>query len=352
MTSTDIASKSRTKSRSLSPEARRSLWAGILFSLGFTALIWLGGQILNRPNFLPDQGASWYFWKLPVPTFWSRATAWGGYVLHQLAVWGLIFYAQTRVKRYTNGLHRINRIALGVNAFFILLHFVQTQVWYDGLAQDVSIWSSQGSVILMLVMILLMENRRRGLFWGRKAPIPDEAGGFVRRYHGYVFAWAIVYTFWYHPMESTSGHLIGFLYMFLLMLQGSLFYTRIHTNRWWMLIQEISVLFHGTLVALMQGNGMWPMFFFGFAGLFIMTQMHGVPLPTWSRWTALGLYVAGALVTYSIRDIGMIHQVTWIPIIEYLAVFVLAGLITLGIRSAGRLQRSRRSDSEPVGGAG
>ena len=105
----------------------------------------------------------------------------------------------------------------------------------------------------------------------------------------------------------SPGHLVGFLYMFLLMLQGSLFYTRIHTNRWWMLVQEVSVLFHGTLVALMQGNGIWPMFFFGFGGLFILTQMHGVPLPAWSRWTDLGLYVTGALVTYGIRDPGMIH---------------------------------------------
>ncbi len=43
-------------------------------------------------------------------------------------------------------------------------------------------------------------------------------------------------------MEPTNGHLIGFFYMFLLMLQGSLFFTRIHVNRWWTLIQEFLVL--------------------------------------------------------------------------------------------------------------
>jgi hypothetical protein len=40
-------------------------------------------------------------------------------------------------------LHKLNIIALGMNAVFILLHLFQTQIWYDGLAQDVSIWSSQ-----------------------------------------------------------------------------------------------------------------------------------------------------------------------------------------------------------------
>ena len=102
----------------------------------------------------------------------------------------------------------------------------------------------------------------------------------ARRYHGYYFAWAIVYTFWYHPMEATSGHLIGFLYLFLLLLQGSLFLTRAHVNRWWTLALEVAVLAHGTLVAIMQGEGMWPMFAFGFGGIFVITQMHGL---SWSR---------------------------------------------------------------------
>ena len=251
--------------------------------------------------------------------------------------------AETR-RTCWHGLHSLNWIALGANALFILLHFVQTHLWYDGLAQDVSIWSSQGSVILMLVMILLMENQRRGLFWGKKAPISKETTSFARKYHGYVFAWATIYTFWYHPMESTIAHLGGFLYMFLLLLQGSLMTTRIHTNRVWMVVQEVTVLFHGTLVALMQGNGMWPMFFFGFGGLFILTQMHGLRLRSWMRWGFLGLYSAAALVTYSIRDISMLHQITWIPIIEYVGVFVLAGIIGLGLKIAGRRQVSRASN--------
>jgi hypothetical protein len=112
-----------------------ALWLGILFSLLFTALIAWAGQFLDRSTFLPDQGASWYFWKLPNPTFWSRATAWGGYLLHQLTLWGLLFYAQSQRTRFTSGLHKINIIALAANAFFLLLHFAQTHLWYDGLAQ-------------------------------------------------------------------------------------------------------------------------------------------------------------------------------------------------------------------------
>lgn len=325
---------SNTAVQSSTPTTRAdliALWGGIAFSFAFTALIWWAGQRLATVPHLPDQGPAWYYWILAQPTFWSRATAWGGYLLHQIAIWWTIWYAQTHVRRYTGGLHRINIIALALNAGFILLHFVQTHIWYDGLAQDTSIYSSQGSVIVLLVWVLLMENRRRGLFFGKPAPISAEIVRAARTYHGYFFAWAAIYTFWYHPMENTSGHLIGFVYMFLLLLQGSLFFTRIHVNRWWTLVQEFTVLIHGTLVALMQAGpgGFWPMFFFGFMGIFIITQMHGLGLSRLTRWVLFGLYAGGVAWVYSMRGWGKLDEIIRIPLIDYILVFVLAALIWL-----------------------
>jgi len=328
MNNEKISSNEKTISR----QDITALMIGIFGSLAFVILIWFLGPKLDSIQLAPDQGASWYYWKLPNPTFWTRATAWGFYLLHQFSFWGLIYYAQTKVKKYSTKMHLVNYAALAVNAFFILLRVLQTHLWYDGLAQDVSIWSSQISVIILLVWVLLMENRTRGIFFGKPAPLPKDLIRFARKYHGYFFAWATVYTFWYHPTIATSGHLIGFLYMFLLLLQGSLFFTRIHVNRWWMLFQEVAVLVHGTLVAIMQGNDMWPMFAFGFGGVFIVTQMHGVKLSKWLRWTFLGTYIALALFVYNRRDITMIHQVTWIPVIDYLAVFALAGVLWVIMR--------------------
>ncbi|MCK2220580.1 hypothetical protein MF672_043280 [Actinomadura sp. ATCC 31491] len=323
--------------------AGRVLAAGVAASVVLTGLVWLLGRRLSGIELLPDQGASWYYWKLPEPTFWTRASAWACYAAHQVIFWWLIHRARTRVRRYTSGLHRLNVAALAVNTGFIALHEVQTQLFYDGLAQDVSIFSSQGSVILLLVAVLLMENRRRGLFLGRPAPIRQELVAFARRYHGYLFSWAAVYTFWYHPMENTSGHLIGFLYMFLLLLQGSLFLTRAHTNRWWTVTLELAVAAHGTLVAVMNSgpDGMWPMFLFGFLGVFVVTQMHGLGLGRGVRW-ALGLaYAAGALAVYGLRgDLAGVSAVVRIPAIEYALVGVLALLLWLGLRAA-RLARPR-----------
>jgi hypothetical protein len=319
--------------------ANRVLLWGVLLCAVLTAAVWWAGQAL-AVTLLPDQGASWYYWKLPEPTFWTRASAWLGYAAHQVVSWGLIFYAQTRVRRWTDGLHPVNVVALVANAGFVLLHGVQTQVFYDGLAQDVSIFSSQGSVVLLLVVVLLMENRRRGLFLGKPAPLGRQVVDFARRYHGYLFSWAVIYTFWYHPMETTAGHLIGFFYTFLLLLQGSLFMTRAHTNRWWTLSLELLVAVHGTVVAVLSSGpgGAWPMFLFGFLGVFVLTQMHGLGLGRGVRWVFAAGYVGAVLVVYSMRGLTRIDEVVRIPLIEYLLVAVVALLIWGGLRLTRRLR--------------
>ncbi len=140
-------------------------------------------------------------------------------------------------------------------------------------------------------------------------------------------------------MENTPGHLVGFFYMFLLLLQGSLFLTRIHINKWWTLTQEVAVGVHGTLVAIFQGLGLWPMFAFGFAGIFILTQMHGLGWSRLVRWLVASLYIGAALFVYNSRGWIQLNEIVRIPVIEYLLVFMMAGLIALGFWIAGSLRK-------------
>ena len=347
MDSTSSSSGTRPASRrnqQPSPSAQTALIGGIVFSAVVTGLIWWLGPRLDAIPLLPDAGPSWYEWKLPDPTFWTRAVVWTLYLAHQLTLWGLIWWAQTRRPSYGSGLHRVNVIALAANAGFVLLHVLQTHLTYDGLAQDVSIWSSQGAVIVMLVWILLIENSRRGLVFGAKVPMGSELKRFIRKYHGYFFAWAIVYTFWYHPAISTTGHLWGFFYTMLLLVQSSLFFTRAHLNRYWTFALEATVLVHGALVAVGQGGGLWPMFAFGFGGLIVMTQMHGLGL---SRWTRVGIVaVYAGLVTWVYADRGWnrLDEIVRIPLIEILAALLLAGLFAVAFTVARRLPFRRRED--------
>jgi len=318
-------------------DSSRAVWLGVAFSFAFVALIWLTGELwLDPPPFAPRQEAAWfpimwYHWQLEEPTFWTHASAWIGYALHQVIIWSLIWRAQRQGLKYTSGLHGINIAALITNAVFITLHLVQTQIWYDGLAQDVSEFTSQASVTLVLAGILMMENQRRGLAFGYKVPWVTTASRTLRKYHGYYFSWAILYTFWYHPMDITGGHLMGFLYMFFLMLQGSLFFTRAHLNRYWTIVAEVSVVAHAVTVAVVAGQG-WPHFLTGFLGMFVICQMHGLGFSKRTRWV-LGLaYIGIVLVVFS-QTLGLqySYQAGLIPAIEFALVAIISALFLLGM---------------------
>jgi len=322
-------------------DVNRALWFGIAVSFAFVGLIWLTGELwLNPPPFAERQVAAimpkmWYLWQLAEPSFWSRTSAWTAYALHQIIIWYLIWRAQTGNHKYSSNLHWFNLAALATNAVFILVHLAQTHIWYDGLAQDVPEFTSQASVVLMLVAILVMENQRRGMLFGAKLPLPQDATQTIRKYHGYYFSWAILYTFWYHPMDITGGHLLGFLYMFMLMLQGSLFFTRMHVNPRWTVVSEISVVAHGVMVAVLAGQE-WPRFFAGFLGMFIITQMHGLGLSKTTRWVLGLLYIVIVAAVYANTE-GLMsaYEAALIPLVEFILVAIVSVLILVLCRLFG-----------------
>jgi len=310
---------------------QKVLYISIGVSLFLTFLIFFFDDVMGfvpDVSLAPDTGYSHYFWKLRPEdvTLYSRLSSWGLYLAHQITAFYLVF--KISKQKVSDKLSKYNWQLLIITLVFILLRMAQTYLFYDGLAQDVSVFSSQGSVIVMLVLILIMGNKRRGLFFGKKVNLPKAGQKNVMKYHGIIITWAIVYTFWYHPTVSTPGHLFGFFYMFLLMLQMALSQTRVHMNKLWGVILEVAVLFHGTTVAIYQQNGMWPMFFFGFAFIFVVTQIHSFKIRKRTYAAVLTSYIILALTVYNnifgIKDFTEIFQITWIPIIEYLLVFVFA----------------------------
>jgi hypothetical protein len=278
-----------------------------------------------------------YPWRLVDPTTLSHLTAWAGYLLHNLTVWILIFLAQRSRPKFSNQMRWFNWALIGVNIFFIVLHWLQSHLWYDGLAQDVPELTALGSVALLLMVVIILETPRRGLIFGKKFKFKPQFMQIVRKVHGYLFSWAIIYTFWYHPTEGTIGHLAGFFYIFLLFLQSALIFNRGHLNKAWTLFLEVFVLLHGTLVAIYQGAGLWPMFAFGFGGMIVLTQMFGVGLKTWGKYTLGGIYIALAVGTYIVMNrMGSINEIIRIPVLDYMVIFLLYG-IYLGVAGIGRL---------------
>ncbi|KAJ1473637.1 hypothetical protein T484DRAFT_1835283 [Baffinella frigidus] len=107
----------------------------------------------------------------------------------------------------------------------------------------------QVCMLLLLVLIIVMENDSRGVLLGAKMPSLEGVGyllrrslegvGYLlRRYHGYGFSMLIIHVFWFHPPVATLSHAIGYFHSVLLLVQSSLFFTRLHLNPYWKLLLE------------------------------------------------------------------------------------------------------------------
>jgi len=331
---------------------------GIIFSVIVSlAIIALGTFLLRFELAVEDPDApdmfmalAFYKWQLADPDFWSRATAWIGFALHNLLVWLTIYWAVEKSSRkYTETLKPVNYWALGINVVFIILHYLQTAFFYDGLAQDIPSWTAQFTVIMMLFIILAMENRRRGLFFGRKIKFRQEFYRWMRDYHGYAFSFAVIYTFWFHPMVFTWGHLLGFIQVILVMVQGSLMFTRMHLNKHWVVLIEVLVLPHAAIVAIEQGMGLVYMFALGFLTIFIVTQMHAFRLKTWVKnLVYLGFIVTLLIIYLLIKPPYQVNEVIRIPVVEYGLVFATYGLWLLFARLLGQIDSFRVSGPPPT----
>ncbi|MCW4013206.1 MAG: hypothetical protein NWF07_09490 [Candidatus Bathyarchaeota archaeon] len=318
----------------------------VTVSIVFTGIIWLLGANLEPfiDTLLPDQGATWYYWKLPARQPMEMLIVWSLYIVHQLGAWISIYWAQRNLggNLGSKQLTRYNIFMLTWNTAFMVLHLVETQLFFDGLAQDVPIWTSQGSVILMLVFVLIIENRRRGLILGKKldTPFTAQVTGFFRRIHMYVVAWALVYTFWFHPMAVDPQLISGFIYMFFLFTQMSLAWTWIHLDKRWIVFLESYVALHALIVAvyntIQHGSAeMWPMFFAGFAFMFVFTYQFALELSRRVNIGIIGAYIGFLVWLYAPAPIGYgrgLEYITraeflWIPIILYLLALVFAGAV-------------------------
>ena len=292
----------------------------ILFSAVIVFLIFYFDFSPIGVQLLPDTGASHYYWKLPVRENMIMLCVWALYGLHQISIWLLLL-------RQKNAPNTKGTVALLLtNGFFVIAHLLQTQFFYDGLAQDSPIWLPQVLVIIVLVFILILRSDKRGLFFGKPLKSYPNFKQLLRKYHGVFASFAIIFTFWFHPMVATSGHLIGFFYLFLLLMQVSFAFTSLHTNRYWIFALEIGVLFHGTLVAVGQGNHIWPMFLFGFGFLAVVTQIYDIGLKALHIRMLQAFYLATLVYVYalsSFSSVDKMQQVLYIPFIEYGVAFLL-----------------------------
>jgi hypothetical protein len=176
-------------------------------------------------------------------------------------------------------------------------------------------------------------------------PFTANVAAFFRSSHKYIFAWALIYTFWFHPMATDPQLLSGFFYMFMLFTQLMLAWTPLHLDRRWIILLESYVAIHAVIVAAWNTNffggaDMWPMFFTGFAFMFVFTYMYAIKVSRKIYGLTAIAYVAFLVWLYLPTPYGFGRNVQnlvkleflWIPVILYGLAAFFAALAYLKIR--------------------
>jgi len=125
------------------------LWGGILFSLAFTGLIWWAGARLDAVELLPDQGVACITGSYPtrlLDTSHCLALLPGAPGGHM----GADLHCPERQAKVHHQSTQSESLRIGCQCDLHHLAFLADAPLVRWLAQDVSIFSSQGSVIVLL----------------------------------------------------------------------------------------------------------------------------------------------------------------------------------------------------------
>ena len=300
------------------------LLSGLTFSIAICGLTRLTSPLLaDRPH-PPDKGPLWYYWVLPTTTLQAKTTVWALYLTHQLFNWTILYYIQSNKMSYSTVLRPVQYCLSFGNAVFVLLHWAQTQLSYDGLAQDCHLLLPQVALGGLFAWCLLMESGRRGLAFGHIRPFSKGLLEFARKYHSYYFSFAILFNFWYHPMEGTVQHISGFLYQFLIMVQSVLVLTPIHRHATWTVLLEAGATLHATIVSTIAYPRVWRMFCFGFSFKFFVTEVHGLGQGRGIRAFLTLCYVITYLLVYRQYEYTNMTEILRIPVIHYTSTLLLS----------------------------
>lgn len=86
------------------------------------------------------------------------------------------------------------------------------------------------------------------------------------------------------------------------------------------------------------------MFLFGFAGILVITQIHGLGLSVRTRWLIFAAFVASIGIVYTLTSRwSKIDEVIRIPAIDYILIFLIYLLYLAGAGIYRLVNHSRRS---------
>ena len=346
------------------------LFLGVMFSLIVLAATRLLGRKLriNFPRLPVWRGVLWYRWKslpskealefspftginFPYSLKVRARSAWIGFFLHLTFVFSMIVWAEIRYSNnrahncpnpappdwcsWTTVLELPHYIFLAGTGLFMLLHLLQTHLKYDGIAQDTAELCPIIGTVLTLVVLALMQQTERGLVfgYGLEGETFIALTNIARRFHPFVVAWNIMFTFWYHPMEGGWHHLPGFLPLFCILIQGCLLFTTAHLNPIWRVGLELMGFPHAIYVEYTHPDRCrWKMLLTGVLLTPLVVHFHQFNISVAVMATLFIGYISLVILLYRNMPMSQWTEPLHFPILIFSLIFVVYGLLYIPYR--------------------
>ena len=211
------------------------------------------------------------------------------YACHQVFHWSMTCYARFFLKT-SRKLQSFHYWMAGVNIFFVLLHLALSHWTHGSISAIYHYYRSvhyHGYYISyerdddlpilwgLSYWILLAKSGQRGAFFGLSIPFTKPIVLFADELLDFVFSWAVLYTYWCHPLKEISTLIIELIFI----THSCLIQTSFHKNKCWTIFVEMNVLFFMFHVL---GPNRPSSYIFGCMNLclvvFVVTQIHGLNL--------------------------------------------------------------------------
>ena len=161
------------------------------------------------------------------------------YILHQLAHWAMVYYAQTHLK-CSQKLQPFHYWMAGMNLVFMLLYIVKSYIIPDSVSYRLPKELLTLIVLGLSYWLLIAKSNSRGLIFGYFVPKQGIAE-VAEKCLPYYFSFAVLFNFWYEPFIDRYMCL-RLVVELIFITQSCLIQTYAYENKYLSILFELMVL--------------------------------------------------------------------------------------------------------------
>ena len=253
-----------------------ALIIGVAASVLLALLIYVftGSLLKNSPTY--GSSRNFFLFGKPLLMLVSQPL----YILHQLALWAMLYYARTHLK-CSHKLQPFHYWMAGMNLVFVLLYVAQSYLFLGNISYRLP--AELPLIVLGLsYWFLIAKSSGRGFIFGYPVLYTQDIAEVAEKCLPYYFSFAVLFNFWYKPfVDKYMLFFVRLVVELIFITHSCLIQTHIHENKYWSLLLELMVLPYSVIILVFPLSTPKPtldilLFSLFCVAVFAISQMHGL----------------------------------------------------------------------------